>query len=78
MDTHEFIKKVPRRIGISYPIHHRVHHAVNDNYIDKNDRSTFIIWDRMFGTFQPENEQAIYSITKPVKSFNPVETFMDK
>jgi hypothetical protein len=49
-----------------------VHHAVNEKYIDKNYGSTFIIWDRMFGTFQEEEEQPIYGITKPVNSFNPV------
>lgn len=54
------------------PSHHRVHHAVNARYLDKNYGSTFIIWDRMFGTFQAEDEQAIYGITKPVKSRNPV------
>ncbi|NNF01066.1 MAG: sterol desaturase family protein, partial [Bacteroidia bacterium] len=54
------------------PSHHRVHHATNAKYIDKNYGSTFIIWDRMFGTFQPEEEQAIYGITKPVNSHNPV------
>ena len=40
--------------------------------MDKNYGSTFIIWDRMFGTFQPEEEQPIYGITKPVNSYNPL------
>ena len=43
-----------------------------DDYIDKNYGSTLIVWDRMFGSFQEEKEQAIYGITKPVNSFNPV------
>lgn len=55
------------------PSHHRVHHGVNDKYIDKNYGSTFIIWDRMFGTFQPEEEQVVYGITRPVHSYNPVK-----
>lgn len=69
----ELIRKLPRPIEYIFttPSHHRVHHAVNEKYIDKNYGSTFIIWDRMFGTFQEEEEQARYGITKPVNSFNP-------
>ena len=55
------------------PSHHRVHHGSNPQYIDKNYGSTFIIWDRIFGTFEPEVEPAIYGITKPLaKPYNPV------
>jgi len=70
----ELIRKLPAPIEYIFttPSHHRVHHSVNEKYIDKNYGSTFIIWDRMFGTFVPESEQAIYGITKPVNSFNPV------
>lgn len=70
----EFIRKLPRPIEYIFttPSHHRVHHAVNNKYLDKNYGSTFIIWDRMFGTFQPEEEQPIYGITKPIYSFNPI------
>ncbi|MEO1052036.1 MAG: sterol desaturase family protein [Bacteroidota bacterium] len=70
----EYIRKLPKPIEYIFttPSHHRVHHAVNDHYMDKNYGSTFIIWDRIFGTFQPEGEQAIYGITKPVNSYNPV------
>ena len=70
----EYIRKLPRPIEYIFttPSHHRVHHARNDRYIDKNYGSTFIIWDRIFGTFQPEEEQADYGITKPVNSYNPV------
>jgi len=70
----ELIRKLPAPIEYIFttPSHHRVHHSVNEKYIDKNYGSTFIIWDRMFGTFQAETEQAIYGITKPVNSFNPV------
>lgn len=71
----ELIRKLPRWVEYIFttPSHHRVHHATNDNYIDKNYGSTFIIWDRMFGTFQPEEEQAVYGILKPVKTYNPVK-----
>lgn len=70
----EYIRKMPKPIEYIFttPSHHRVHHARNDKYLDKNYGSTFIIWDRIFGTFQPEQEQADYGITKPVNSYNPV------
>lgn len=70
----ELIRKLPKPIEYIFttPSHHRVHHARNEKYLDKNYGSTFIIWDRIFGTFQPEEEQAEYGITKPVNSFNPV------
>ncbi len=70
----EYIKKLPTPIEYIFttPSHHRVHHATNDQYIDKNYGSTFIIWDRMFGTFEPEKEQPVYGITTPVESYNPV------
>lgn len=69
----EFIRKFPKPIEFIFttPSHHRVHHATNKNYLDKNYGSTFIIWDRIFGTFQPEEEQAIYGITKPINTINP-------
>ena len=50
------------------PSHHRVHHATNPQYLDKNYGNTLIIFDRLFGTFQVEEEEPIYGITKnPVK-----------
>lgn len=54
------------------PSHHRVHHGVNPKYIDKNHGGTLIIWDRMFGTFQAEEEEVVYGVTKPLKSWNPI------
>lgn len=70
----ELIRKLPKPIEFIFttPSHHRVHHAVDDKYIDKNYGSTLIIWDRMFGTFQEEEHKPTYGITKPVKSYNPV------
>lgn len=53
------------------PSHHRVHHGRNPKYIDKNHGGTLIIWDRMFGTFQAEEEEPTYGITKPLESWNP-------
>ena len=54
------------------PSHHRVHHARNPKYLDKNYAGMFIIWDRLFGTFQLEEEQPVYGITKPLHSWNPL------
>lgn len=55
------------------PSHHRVHHGRNPQYIDKNYAGILIIWDKLFGTFVPEDETVIYGITKPVNSFNPLK-----
>lgn len=60
------------------PSHHRVHHGVNPQYIDKNYAGILIIWDKLFGTFEPESEPVRYGIPKPVNSFNPlVVTFAE-
>ncbi|MCL4113654.1 UNVERIFIED_CONTAM: hypothetical protein GTU68_025949 [Idotea baltica] len=59
------------------PSHHRVHHGRNPKYIDKNHGGTLIIFDRMFGTFQAEEEEVIYGVTKPLASFNPVWANLD-
>jgi sterol desaturase/sphingolipid hydroxylase (fatty acid hydroxylase superfamily) len=57
------------------PSHHRVHHAMNKEYIDKNFGQIFIIWDKLFGTFQEElnTVPAVYGITVPVQTFNPIK-----
>jgi alkylglycerol monooxygenase len=55
------------------PSHHRVHHGRDPKYIDKNHAGTFIIWDRIFGTFQEEEERPTYGITKPVNTWNPIK-----
>lgn len=57
---------------INTPSHHRVHHGSNPKYIDRNHAGSLIIWDRLFGTFQQEEEEVIYGITKPLNSWNPV------
>jgi alkylglycerol monooxygenase len=54
------------------PSHHRVHHGRNPIYIDRNHGGTFIVWDRLFGTFEGEREKVVYGITKPLSSWNPV------
>lgn len=57
---------------LNTPSHHRVHHGVNPKYIDKNHGGTFIIWDRMFGTFQEEEEEPTYGITHPINTWDPL------
>lgn len=52
--------------------HHRVHHGANPQYIDKNYGGILIVWDKMFGTFEPELRKVKYGLTKNIKSFNPI------
>jgi alkylglycerol monooxygenase len=68
----ETIGKLPKVIELIFntPSHHRVHHGRDPKYIDKNHAGSLIIWDRMFGTFQEEEEKPTYGITKPVNSWN--------
>lgn len=56
------------------PSQHRVHHAINKEYIDKNLAAIFCVWDRIFGTFQEELDDVIpvYGVLKPVKTWNPI------
>ena len=56
------------------PSHHRVHHAINEKYIDKNYAAIFIVWDKWFGTFQEElpDEEPVYGTLKPAHTWNPV------
>ncbi|WP_438945103.1 sterol desaturase family protein [Sediminibacterium sp.] len=57
------------------PSHHRVHHAINPEYLDKNYGQIFIFWDKWFGTFQEElpNVKPVYGITRPVRTWNPIK-----
>ncbi len=54
------------------PSHHRVHHGANPAYIDKNYGGVLIVWDRLFGTFEPERERAAYGLTKNIATYNLV------
>lgn len=56
---------------LNLPSHHRVHHAINPGYLDKNYGATLIVWDRWFGTYAQESEAPVYGTTKPLASFNP-------
>lgn len=56
------------------PSHHRVHHAINPEYMDKNHSQIFIFWDKLFGTFQEElaTVPAVFGITRPAQTWNPI------
>ncbi len=70
----KLVNKLPNWIEyiMNTPSHHRVHHGRNIKYLDKNHGGIFIIWDRLFGTFQEEIEEPIYGITVPLNSYNPL------
>ncbi|MEI9943305.1 MAG: sterol desaturase family protein [Chitinophagaceae bacterium] len=65
-----FLEKI-----IVTPSHHRVHHAINPQYLDKNYGQIFIFWDKLFGTYQEELKEAppVYGITRPAKTWNPIK-----
>ena len=68
------IKRMPKWFEYIFnsPAHHRVHHATNKQYLDHNYAATFILWDRLHGTFIDEKEECVYGITTPLKSYNSV------
>ena len=70
----ELINRLPAPIEwvFNTPSHHRVHHGSDLAYLDKNHAGVLIIWDRLFGTFQPEQHRPTYGLTKNVGSYNPV------
>jgi sterol desaturase/sphingolipid hydroxylase (fatty acid hydroxylase superfamily) len=70
----ELIKKMPSWFEAIFntPSHHRVHHATNPQYLDRNHAGIFIIWDKWFGSYEPEVEKPIYGLTKNIGSFNPL------
>ncbi|MEO1256899.1 MAG: sterol desaturase family protein, partial [Bacteroidota bacterium] len=70
----EMIQKLPKWFEFVFntPSHHRVHHGRNPKYIDKNHAGTLMIWDRMFGTFQKEEEKPTYGVTKSSNTWNPI------
>ncbi|MFO0595610.1 MAG: sterol desaturase family protein [Myxococcaceae bacterium] len=67
------VPKLPRFIDawMNTPSHHRVHHARNDRYLDKNYGGFLIIWDKLFGTFEPETEACSYGVTSPPNTWDP-------
>jgi sterol desaturase/sphingolipid hydroxylase (fatty acid hydroxylase superfamily) len=78
----EAIDKMPRWFESIFntPSHHRVHHGSNPLYLDRNHAGIFIIWDKLFGTFQPElkEEKVVYGLVKNIKTYNPIRiAFME-
>jgi sterol desaturase/sphingolipid hydroxylase (fatty acid hydroxylase superfamily) len=71
----ERITRLPRWFEAIFntPSHHRVHHGMNHQYLDKNYAGILIIWDRLFGTWEPEGERVKYGLTKQLDTFHPVK-----
>lgn len=71
----ELIDKMPRWFETIFntPSHHRVHHATNPQYLDRNHAGILIIWDKLFGTFEPEVEKPVYGLVKNISTYNPVK-----
>jgi sterol desaturase/sphingolipid hydroxylase (fatty acid hydroxylase superfamily) len=69
----EKIDKLPRPIEFIFntPSHHRVHHGSQHQYLDRNYAGILIIWDRMFGTFEPEGERVRYGLTTNIETHHP-------
>jgi sterol desaturase/sphingolipid hydroxylase (fatty acid hydroxylase superfamily) len=69
----ETIHRLPRWFEFIFntPSHHRVHHGSDLKYLDKNHGGILIIWDRIFGSFKPEEERPVYGLTNNIGSFNP-------
>jgi sterol desaturase/sphingolipid hydroxylase (fatty acid hydroxylase superfamily) len=69
----ESIKKLgPLEAILNTPSHHRVHHGANVEYLDKNHAGILIIWDKLFGTFEPERKRVEFGLTKNIETFNPL------
>jgi sterol desaturase/sphingolipid hydroxylase (fatty acid hydroxylase superfamily) len=62
----------PLEAVLNTPSHHRVHHGANEQYLDRNYGGILIIWDRLFGTYEPEGERVRYGLTTNINTFNPV------
>jgi sterol desaturase/sphingolipid hydroxylase (fatty acid hydroxylase superfamily) len=71
----ERIQRLPRWFEAVFntPSHHRVHHGSNQVYLDRNYAGILIIWDRLFGTFEPEGERVRYGLTKNIRTFKPLK-----
>ncbi len=58
---------------LNTPSHHRVHHGANQQYLDKNYGGILIVWDKLFGTFEPELRRIKYGLTKNIHTYNPIK-----
>ena len=61
---------------LNTPSNHRVHHGSNAQYLDKNYGAIFMIWDQLFGTYQPEHERVVYGLTQTLTSKNPIKVHL--
>jgi sterol desaturase/sphingolipid hydroxylase (fatty acid hydroxylase superfamily) len=70
----ELVDRCPRWFEAVFntPSHHRVHHGANPRYLDRNYGGILILWDRLFGTFEPESEPVRFGLTKDIDSYNPL------
>ena len=70
----ERIGRLPRPLEavLNTPSHHRVHHGANEQYLDRNYGGILVIWDRFFGSFEPESERVRYGLTTNIETFNPL------
>lgn len=70
----ELIDRIgPLEAVLNTASHHRVHHGTNVEYLDRNHAGIFIVWDKLFGTFEPEVAPAVYGLTKNIRTLNPVK-----
>jgi sterol desaturase/sphingolipid hydroxylase (fatty acid hydroxylase superfamily) len=70
----ERIGRLPRPIEavLNTPSHHRVHHGSNEVYLDRNYGGILVVWDRLFGSFEPEGERVRYGLTTNIRTFKPL------
>ena len=70
----ERVDRLPRPLEftLNTPSHHRVHHASQGGYLDRNFGGILIVWDRLFGSFTAETERPVYGLTKNITTFNPL------
>lgn len=70
----ELVGRLPAPLEwvLNTPSHHRVHHGVDAEYLDRNYGGVLVLWDRLFGTFQPERQRPTYGTTIPLRSYDPL------
>lgn len=71
----KLIDKMPKWFEAIFntPSHHRVHHATNAQYLDRNHAGIFIIWDKLFNTYEPEVEEPVYGLVANIDTYNPIK-----
>ena len=71
----KLINKMPKWFEAIFntPSHHRVHHATNAQYLDRNHAGIFIIWDKLFKTYEPEVEEPVYGLVANINTYNPIK-----